>query len=242
MEGTAGKSQLPRVREKGGSNLEARYLQLPASQRIVNHSKNHKHRITNQPDIDIHQRHEAMRLSDDAVVRTLELSQGEKLGEGECHNDETSNFEASKPLVTRQWPKQHHVLPPEQPQSRRETRPLKDSMCFPRRPPEETKTERVIGVASNPDLRLRGLPDEPRTAKPRSLTKSKKKSPRQSRWRKTRESQSFTSADTEKTTKMTMRSGGNRGLRRPQKDTAATGAGSERGGGKLGRERREDEV
>lgn len=47
-------------------------------------------------------------------------------------------------------------------------------MCFPRRPPEETKTERVIGVASNPDLRLRGLPDEPRTAKPRSLTKSKK--------------------------------------------------------------------
>ncbi|KAG2246333.1 hypothetical protein Bca52824_085961 [Brassica carinata] len=52
-------------------------------------------------------------------------------------------------------------------------------MCFPRRPPEETKTERVIGVASNPDLRLRGLPDEPRTAKPRSLTKSKKKSPRQ---------------------------------------------------------------
>ncbi|KAF3603950.1 hypothetical protein F2Q69_00038296 [Brassica cretica] len=190
MEGTAGKSMLPQVREKGGSNLEAGYLQLPASQRIANHSKNHKHGLTNQPDIDIHQRHEAMRLSGDAVVRfktrrlspsspllghsTLELSQGEKLGEGERHNDGTSNFEASKPLVTRQWPKQHHTLPPEQPQSRRETRPFKDSTCFPRRPPEETKTERVIGVASNPYLRLRGLPDEPRAAKPRNLTRSKK--------------------------------------------------------------------
>ncbi|CAN6920463.1 unnamed protein product [Brassica oleracea] len=174
MEGTAGKSMLPQVREKGGSNLEAGYLQLPASQRIANHSKNHKHGLTNQPDIDIHQRHEAMRLSGDAVVRTLELSQGEKLGEGERHNDGTSNFEASKQLVTRQWPKQHHTLPPEQPQSRRETRPFKDSTCFPRRPPEETKTERVIGVASNPYLRLRGLPDEPRAAKPRNLTRSKK--------------------------------------------------------------------
>ena len=69
MEGTAGKSMLPQVREKGGSNLEAGYLQLPASQRIANHSKNHKHGLTNQPDIDIHQRHEAMRLSGDAVVR-----------------------------------------------------------------------------------------------------------------------------------------------------------------------------
>ncbi|KAG5379799.1 hypothetical protein IGI04_027641 [Brassica rapa subsp. trilocularis] len=30
---------------------------------------NHKHELTNQPDIDIHQRHEAVGLSDDAVVR-----------------------------------------------------------------------------------------------------------------------------------------------------------------------------
>nr|VDD03224.1 unnamed protein product [Brassica rapa] len=208
MEGTAGASQLPRVREKGGSNLEAGYLQLPASQRIANHSANHKHELTNQPDIDIHQRHEAVGLSDDAVVRFktrrlppsrpspgpytpveprayieqadrtahhLWSSLNRKLGDGGRHNDGTSNFEASKPPVTRRWPKQHHALPPEQPQSRRETHPLKDSTHFPRRPPEETKTERITRVASNPDLRPRGLPDEPRAAKPKSLTRSKKK-------------------------------------------------------------------
>ncbi|CAG7866586.1 unnamed protein product, partial [Brassica rapa] len=110
MEGTAGASQLPRVREKGGSNLEA---------------------------------------------GTLEVAQGEKLGDGGRHNDGTSNFKASKPPVTRRWPKQHHALPPEQPQSRRETHPLKDSTHFPRRPPEETKTERITRVASMNVCRLK---------------------------------------------------------------------------------------
>ncbi|CAF2222463.1 unnamed protein product [Brassica napus] len=217
MEGTAGASQLPRVREKGGSNLEAGYLQLPASQRIANHSANHKHELTNQPDIDIHQRHEAVGLSDDAVVRfkTRRLppsrpspgpytpveprayieqadrtahhlwsslnrvrEKTESLTENLPPSEPTSKpclQLASKPPVTRRWPKQHHALPPEQPQSRRETHPLKDSTHFPRRPPEETKTERITRVASNPDLRPRGLPDEPRAAKPKSLTRSKKK-------------------------------------------------------------------
>ncbi|KAF2561321.1 hypothetical protein F2Q70_00015505 [Brassica cretica] len=39
---------------------------------------------------------------------------------------------------------------------------------------EVANIERIIGVASNPDLRPRGLPDEPRAAKPKSLTRSKK--------------------------------------------------------------------
>lgn len=50
-------------------------------------------------------------------------------------------------------------------------------MCFPRRPPEEKRQREDIGVASNPDPRPRGLPDEPHAAKRRNSTRSIKNLP-----------------------------------------------------------------
>ena len=49
--------------------MKLRYLQFPASKQITNHSKNHKHGLTDQPDIDIHRRHEAVELSDSIVLQ-----------------------------------------------------------------------------------------------------------------------------------------------------------------------------
>lgn len=56
-------------RERRPQTLMLQVLQLPKHQQNTNHSKNHEHKLTNPPDLDIHRRHEAVVLSDDAVVR-----------------------------------------------------------------------------------------------------------------------------------------------------------------------------
>ncbi|KAG2294976.1 hypothetical protein Bca52824_041645 [Brassica carinata] len=58
-----------RPRERRPQTLMLRVLQLPKHQQNTNHSKNHEHKFTNPPDLDIHQRHKAVEVSDDAIVR-----------------------------------------------------------------------------------------------------------------------------------------------------------------------------